>query len=168
MAMRCEEVQELILSDYMDGELGDERRRDVEAHLGDCEACREFKAAAFARAGATLKEAPRADAPSYIWERVKQKIAAQAAERSNIRMSAADLMGKMLSSLARVPKPALAFAAAAVVIIAVILAIPSNGNRGLNDYLGEQVNFMAKLDADDTNGASAFDTSVKTGLDAIL
>lgn len=40
--MKCQEIQELILSDYLDGELDEEREKILFIHLEGCERCRRF------------------------------------------------------------------------------------------------------------------------------
>lgn len=70
----CADVRELM-SDYTDGELGADGRRQVEGHVGFCPACRQVLANlrhTLARLGA-LAEAtpPDADDPDAVRERLR-------------------------------------------------------------------------------------------------
>ena len=41
--MKCEDVQELIFTDYLDGQLGKEQETQVEEHLAICGDCKEHE-----------------------------------------------------------------------------------------------------------------------------
>lgn len=156
--MKCERIQGLILTDYMDRELDEKGVREVDGHILSCAACREFKRVAEKKAVQPLKAVQSAEAPSYIWERVKQKIAAESAERSGVFAGAADIIRNIFWSLGKIPRPAVAFAAAAVLIIAVLVARPIAQTRAANDYIAEQMDFMVRLDMVETNGNGNFFT----------
>lgn len=160
--MRCERIRELILTDYMDRALDEKITSEVDRHILSCAACREFKRVADEKAAQPFKAVQKVEAPSYIWERVKQKIAAESAERSGALAGATDIIRSMFWSLGRIPRPAVAFAAAAVLIIAVLVARPIAQTRAANEYMAEQMDFMMKLDIAETNGNGNFfnDTDV--------
>jgi anti-sigma factor RsiW len=147
--MRCEKIQELILTDYMDRELAEKGVREVDAHILSCAACREFKRLADRKAAQPFKAAPSVQAPSYIWERVKQEITV---EHPGMLAGAADIIRNIFWSLGRIPKPAVAFAAAAVVIIAILVARPIAQTRAANEYMAEQIDFMLRVDVVEANG----------------
>jgi predicted anti-sigma-YlaC factor YlaD len=133
--MRCERIQELILTDYMDKELDEKLVREVDRHILSCAACREFKRLAVRKAEQPFKAAQPQEAPSYIWERVKQEIFAEPERRSIIHF-----------------RPAIVFAAAAVVIIAIFIARPIVQTRAANAYIAEQIDFMMRVDIAEANG----------------
>jgi anti-sigma factor RsiW len=69
--MRCGEVL-AELSDFLDGELGRERRAQVEAHLHDCDVCARF-GSSFSAAIRTLRLSglgPTAEEPA-VFERLQ-------------------------------------------------------------------------------------------------
>jgi len=150
--MRCERIQELILTDYMDKELGEKLTREIDGHIRSCAACREFKRVAEKKTVQPFKAVQSVEAPSYIWERVKQKIAAESAGRSGALAGAADIIRNIFWSLGRIPRPAVAFAAAAVLIIAGLVARPIVQTRAANEYMAEQIDFIMQLDIAETNG----------------
>lgn len=150
--MRCERIQELILTDYMDKTLAEKLAREVDGHILSCGACREFKRVAEEKVAKPFKAAQSAKAPSYIWERVKQEIATESAESPGVFTGAADIIRNIFWSLGRIPKPAVAFAAAAVVIIAILVARPIAQTRAANEYMAEQIDFMMQADIVEANG----------------
>jgi hypothetical protein len=74
----------------------------------------------------------------------------------------------VFSPLLKIPKPAIAFAATAAIIIAVIMARPATNKYGAYEYLNEQMDFMTSLDLAEANGNGAFDTDINTGVENIL
>lgn len=160
--MRCERIQELILTDHMDGELSEKMAREIDEHVRICAKCRDFKRIAAGAAAEPFKLTRTTEAPSYIWERVKQKIAAEGAESSGILAGMADIIRNIFWSLGKILKPAVVFAAAAAIIIAILIARPIAQTRAANDYIAEQMDFIMKLDVAETNGNGNFfyDTDV--------
>lgn len=167
-AMRCERIQELILTDHMDKELDEKGRREVDAHVSSCASCRQFQREALKRASEPFRLAQAEEAPSYIWERVKRRIAAGAAEEPGLLLNTAGLLRRVFSPLLKIPKPAIAFAATAAIIIAVIMARPATNKYGAYEYLNEQMDFMTSLDLAEANGNGVFDTDINTGVENIL
>lgn len=65
--------EELSLSAYLDGELGEQERRDVEAHLAACPACeRELASLRFAKAA--LARAPRRAMPPELIASIEARV----------------------------------------------------------------------------------------------
>ena len=165
--MRCERMQELLLTDYIDGELDEKLRRDVDEHVHLCASCRELKRAILERSDQTRKAAVVEEPPAYVWERLKAKILAEPVARRGVLSGAADSIKEAFSVLARIPRPALAFAASALVIMAFLVARPS-ADAGVNAYLAEQMDFMTRLDTAEGNGNGFFDTDLRTSAENII
>ncbi|MBN1526584.1 MAG: zf-HC2 domain-containing protein [Candidatus Omnitrophica bacterium] len=170
--MRCERIQGLILTDYTDGRLGEAMRREVAAHIKGCAACREFEAAVRAKAVKPLRGAEKPEAPAYLWGRIRQRIEAEGRPAGafgigDVLAGAAGVFRRGMDAILRIPKPALAFATVAMLIIAVTLARQPIERRSLNNYLNEQIEFMAGLDTFNGNGG-IFDTGTGTGMEDIL
>jgi len=100
MQARCEDVREQ-LSAWLDGELTEEGRAQVAAHLDSCAACRR-ELAQFVALNAALAELP-APEPSGLAERVLVRV--QARRRywwQNLALAASLVMGMVLGgALAR-------------------------------------------------------------------
>jgi predicted anti-sigma-YlaC factor YlaD len=75
--MKCHKIQNILLTDYADGQIAEDLRRKVDGHLSRCKACREFYAAVMAAAVAPFENAPRQDAPpdmlKNIWGAIDEK-----------------------------------------------------------------------------------------------
>ncbi len=151
--MKCERIQELLLTDHMDGELGGALRREVDEHLRSCLACGEFARAAVQVSARPLKAAGKEEAPSYIWHRVKERIASQEGSRTGVMQDMAEFIRGVRAPCARIPRPAIAFAAAAMVILAVLVARPIIRDRAADAYLNDQMSFMAGLGTEEYNGS---------------
>ncbi len=162
--MKCERVQEVILTDYIDKALDERLAKEIDRHILTCADCREFKSIAIEKAVKPFKKVQEAQAPSYIWERVKGRIAAD----HTVETKHSGILKDIFWSLGRIPKPAVAFAAAAAVIIAIFIAWPTDHSRGANAYLADQMDFMLKLDMVEANGNGVFDTEIRTSADSIL
>jgi predicted anti-sigma-YlaC factor YlaD len=165
--MNCERIQDLILSDYTDGQLDEINRRRITEHIRNCDACRAFEQVVREKAVQPLRSAPMAEPPAYLWEGVKRKIAAEA-RPVEILAGAAAALRRGLETLLSIPKPAIAFAVVTMLIIAVLIAKPIADRAAVNDYIKEQVDFMALLDTEDVNGSTALDMNVSTGVESLI
>jgi anti-sigma factor RsiW len=80
--MRCGEVL-AELSDYLDGELGEARRAQVEAHLHGCDVCERF-GSSFSGIIHALRQsdlAPTAEEPA-VYERLRARLEQAGKEQS--------------------------------------------------------------------------------------
>ena len=73
--MKCEECSEL-LDLYINGELSDEERQEVDAHLSSCQQCREELAFA-KKLQKELSSMPKPAVPEHFFEDVRAKIEAE-------------------------------------------------------------------------------------------
>lgn len=169
MAMRCERARELILTDHMDGELGAEERQKMEEHLRTCAGCNKLEKLVREKSIRPFAAAVKEEPPAYLWESIREKIALSEADvRTGIFSNAADGIRRIFSYILRIPKPVMAFAAAVTVIVAILTVTSISQDRALNEYLNEQASFLARLDVTQVNGASIFDTDIRTGVENIL
>jgi anti-sigma factor RsiW len=169
--MRCERVQELLLTDYADGRLDEALRREVAGHIKDCGACRDFERAVREKAVEPLRRAGKIEPPAYLWERIRREVSAEkrpAVDVYGALAGAAATLRRGLEALTRVPKPVLAFATVAMLIIAVALARQPIERRSLNNYLNEQIEFVAGLENGEANDLDLPDTHIGTGVEDLL
>ena len=40
--MKCKKIREIILTDYIDGQLNEKQRSSLGLHLAECKGCKEF------------------------------------------------------------------------------------------------------------------------------
>jgi len=166
--MKCEEIQGLILTDYADGEIGPETRPEIEEHIRICGTCRQLEEAMRRDAREPFKSVMKELPPAYIFERVKQAIASAPKDKNDILENVRALAGQIFLPFVKIPRPVVAFAAGAMVIVAIVIARPIGEIRAVDQYLGEQASFMASLDTADTNGEGMFDTYIKTGAEKFV
>lgn len=164
--MKCARIQELILSDYSDGQLDEGNRRLVGEHIAKCDTCKVFAREVRSKVIEPLRRVQPVEPPVYLWEGVRRRIASQ--EREGVLIRVAEGLRTGLETILRIPKPAIAFAAVAALIIAIVIARPQIEKGTVNEYLSDQVDFLAELDGDSTNGYSFLDTNISTGVDGLL
>ncbi len=166
--MKCERIQELILTDHADGELDEKARRQVDEHIRACAPCAEFKRIADERLSAAVSCMAGEAAPAYLWGRIREKVSVPTREEKTLAGALARIVTRIGASFMRIPKPALAFAAAAMIFMVVMVGRPGHERHSVDAYLAEQMSFLVNLDADESNGASIFDTEIHSGVDSLL
>lgn len=114
--MKCEQFQELILTDYLDEQLTAGRKAAVEGHLSSCEDCRQLAEAARKLAVEPFRHAGKVTlSQEEVWRRVKDKILSETpGQRTN---PVAEFLEKLKDLLA-VPNPAFSAAMALIMILA--------------------------------------------------
>ena len=166
--MRCERIQELLLTDYTDTEASEALRGEVAEHLASCASCRAFARTVSEKAVMPFKTVRPEEPPSYIWQRIRESVVSVPAKRSpSFLPEAAEIIKNVFAGMIRIPKPALAFAAAAMVILAVLVTRPLMQERALNEYLDDQMTFLAMLETDESNGYY-FDTDTRTWTERVM
>jgi predicted anti-sigma-YlaC factor YlaD len=75
--MQCEEVREVLLTDYFDGIATPETMQKVDSHIAVCAECRTLRATATTALRQTLMQEPVPVPVDRMWERIEQRLAAQ-------------------------------------------------------------------------------------------
>jgi anti-sigma factor RsiW len=71
---KCDHFKDLILTDYIDGELHKNSAENVESHLLDCSDCRAFLKEVKNNMALPLHRAAHQPVPAELWDTIKQKI----------------------------------------------------------------------------------------------
>ena len=71
---KCEEFKDLILTDYIDGELDGALTRKMEDHLLECSDCRAFLKEVKSLTATPLHQAPLQTVPGAVWDSIKEEI----------------------------------------------------------------------------------------------
>ena len=71
---KCDHIKDLILTDYIDGELDKNFAMSVEAHLLDCSDCRAFFKEVKYNAALPFQQASHQPPPAGLWGAIKQNI----------------------------------------------------------------------------------------------
>lgn len=164
--MKCGRIQELILSDYTDDRLDEAISRQIANHIEQCASCREYDRILRDKVIQPLRNAKQTQAPSYIWEGVKHRLAAE--RRVGVLSHVLEVVRRATAPISRIPRPAMAFALVAMLFIAVLVAHSHFAAAGMNEYLTDQIDFMAGLDSADANGFDMPDTHVATSVENLL
>lgn len=72
--MKCDKIRELILTDYVDGQLVSSELKKLEAHLNSCKTCHEFAATVQRELAAPFEELEKVEPPVVIWENIKKAV----------------------------------------------------------------------------------------------
>ena len=68
--MKCEECRDLVLTDFLDGELSEDRRVELLSHIGSCEACRKHLENSKRTLVKPFENLQRAKVFPRLWERI--------------------------------------------------------------------------------------------------
>src|SRR6266851_8212651 len=115
--MNCERIEKQLIA-YMDGRASSTERREVEAHLADCGACR-TRAEEFRLLWGVLDEAPQLEVSPAFDARLRARIAAETlwqslwawlvpSPRLALAVSLLLVLSVWISSVPTVPGPAVA------------------------------------------------------------
>lgn len=131
--MRCDRARELILTDFLDGELKPDTKRELAEHLDLCSECRSFEKSARERAVSPFRRSGMKAPPGSTWEYIKESIAEE----------------ERLRRYRKAPIPV--YAATVIVSLLLVAAAvtrfyPFKGDP-LNDYISEQAEFLVFLGA---------------------
>ena len=73
----CKVIQDLILTDYIDGEVDQVTKQKVETHLLTCAQCRELVGEVKENLVVPFKRAARETVPDHVWTSIKNQIEEQ-------------------------------------------------------------------------------------------
>ena len=161
--MKCKDAEKLILTYYLDEQLVEGPRKQVEKHLAICEQCRKYELLTKKTVIEPFTNVERLNPPEGAWHGIKGKIEG---EQQKFESPFAQFLSRIRSNLS-IPKPA--FAVAAMLIVFVILAtmikLPSRKNEKANINSEEQIDCMNYLirvfNQDSMNGGNGFGTSIE-------
>ncbi len=155
--MQCNPIQQLILTDYLDDCLTKTDQLALENHLASCAECRELATNARQILLQPFADYPRHEPPPAIWQAVALQISTE-------RPRAFGFMARINGFTHRfaLPKPALALAAALVLLVAsgLFLQQHSNHRNTANLDLEDQVTYLAYL-VEGNGSDDNFDTSIE-------
>lgn len=117
--MLCARIQEILKTDYLDGELNPQEERRILEHLKQCPGCQALEKELRTQSS-LFKEAKQQQVPERLWQNIRDSIYSQGLtqEQGMIRGIAERLKGLIF-----MPRPAFALAGAlSVVILVVFLA----------------------------------------------
>ena len=72
--MKCTKYRDIIITDYVDGELDEREKQEIDRHLQDCAACRAFTAAVSAVTIEPLRKTIPEEPPAFLWTRIQSRL----------------------------------------------------------------------------------------------
>ncbi len=163
--MKCEYVKELILTDYLDGQLEKGQKAQIEKHLTICKNCREYELITRAAVVEPFNNLEKQSPPEATWDKIREQIEEELPLQEPTN-SFADLIRKIKSFL-YIPKPAFVVAPLVVLILVVItvMKLPPEDQKIVKvnpDSQVECINYlMAVFDQETVNGDDDFGTSIE-------
>jgi predicted anti-sigma-YlaC factor YlaD len=157
--MDCERIREIISSDYIDGELNEKLKRQIQAHLSACDECRAFEMSLRKIAVEPFKNLKEIRPPDSIWERIKENIIT---EQSRHKESVFTYLRNYLRPFFNVPKPVFATIVVAVFVITASLVMSLSQEIRMNSYFQEQEEFLSSLEVNAGDSITAGSTGLGT------
>lgn len=93
----CKRFRDMILTDYLDGELDTESRERLEAHLSVCPACQAFAREAKRELEVPFEKVQPEPVPDQVWRKIRSRIEAESAPRNVV----GDILEKVFRLLLR-------------------------------------------------------------------
>ncbi len=140
--MKCDKVQELILTDYLDGQVNKEQKMNIEEHIASCLHCKEYELAARETVITPFNRVEKLRPPEATWDKIRNQIEEeQIQERAN---PFADLI-RGIKSVLYIPKPAFAIALVAVVLLVIVTVIKLPSEKIVKLSTEDQIECMDYL-----------------------
>lgn len=151
--MNCKKIQELLMTDYIDGELNEKMQASILEHLATCDRCKRFEENLKEKVINPLKTVEKQYPSYFVWENIKNRIMK---DRQSVSEKIDVAVTSKLSSIFKTLKPAFAVPAIAIAILVIIFVArpPLMSNGKLDAYIAEQTEFIINLDSSeiDING----------------
>jgi anti-sigma factor RsiW len=151
--MECKKVQDQLITEYADKELGPEESAEVQGHLAACLDCREFFEGIQKTVVAPFRGVGTLQPDRMVWQRIQEKIEV---ERSHAEGGFWKLVDIFVSRFPLpVPLVRVAFVTALILAVVVLAKWPSSYADPVYGYLSDQMTFMSGLktgNADLLNG----------------
>lgn len=157
--MRCKKIQELLKSDYLDGETNPGERRDIAEHLEQCLECRSVEQELQAQRR-FFQEAKRQQPPDHVWQNIRNAIVEESSDQDN--QPRAGILER-LREFFWPPRPifALASAITMVVFIAVLAGVIISQGQFFNKENGGESFTEYRLNGDNELTLSGLGTGIE-------
>ena len=161
--MNCKKIQDLLMTDFLDGELEGSRRQQIDDHLKTCPACLEVKQHILEASVHPFQGLTQIKPPKSVWEKIEGRLDQE--ERQPVMMrKIAHLVETTREGCAKIfslPKPVLAVALGAILVVVVFatLKLPVYHQQEITGtYLAQEMSYLhqlgnAKVELVDENGS---------------
>ncbi len=120
--MKCEDVKELILTDYLDNQLGKEQKTQIEKHLTTCNGCKQYELLTRTAVVEPFDNLERHNPPEATWHNIRAQIEKEKQPLQEPTNPFAGLIRRIKSFL-YIPKPTLVATTVAAILLVVITVI---------------------------------------------
>lgn len=148
--MNCNEIQELLVTDYFDGQMAKDLEDAVKKHIDTCRLCRK-RLDELENLRTMFKKASRFTPPPEVWWRIREAIITQRAKERRNAFSYAGMTFRQFFSA----KPMAVALTLLVIIFTFILVYKPAGERqlssnGHNGHVGELALWLYEDNTDET------------------
>ena len=119
--MNCKRIQEFIITDYIDGQMGDKQKSFIDQHLVQCPACAGYLSSIKKVAVSPFVNASKDVPDQLLWVRIKQTIEEELQQQ--LEASLKPNFWERIRLAVHIPRPAFALAT----IVTMIFMIGSTG-----------------------------------------
>ncbi len=146
--MNCKRMQDVILTDYIDGQLSSQRVRDVEYHLAQCASCRVLAQDARKNIDDAFSGVKNTKVDDFVWIRIKNKIEQQESIE-HLSVSRVDVLKSFVYPFKR-----WAVALGIFLILGLSMLVRQN--------LGQQEPYLTYILASDNQGSDDVTTGIES------
>ena len=131
--MKCKTIQDIILTDYLDEQIGNAQKQEIETHLSACPLCRKFETAARQTVIEPFKTAKRKETPAGVWDSIKKNIQE---EKEMVARNPMTAVFEKLNAFVPVSKPAFMLTSSIfVLVIGILFVFYSSKNNTKHFFL---------------------------------
>ena len=148
--MNCNKVQELLMTDYLDGELKPENEDGVKKHLETCSQCKAFEQTLRQNVVEPFKNLEEIQPPPSVWTKIHATITEEEQKKRQGEFNWLDWLKEKLNLIFLFPRPAYTLATICVIAILVTTFMPKTSVKTaeIDEYLIEQAEFLGGLDSE--------------------
>ena len=119
--MNCKRIQKYIITDYIDGQMGDKQKSLIDQHLEHCHACKGYLSNIKKEVVSPFVNASKDVPDQLLWAQIKQTIEEE--QQQQLEASLKPNFWERIRSAVHIPRPAFALAT----IVTMIFMIGSTG-----------------------------------------
>ncbi|MFA6320309.1 MAG: zf-HC2 domain-containing protein [Candidatus Omnitrophota bacterium] len=157
--MNCKKIRQVILTDYLDGEMDAKGKSLIDEHMAKCPVCKSFYLNVKKASEEVFLNAKCANPPEYVWRRIKEGILS---EREKKKSFVPDILSG-LKSILYIPKPA--FAIASVLILVIAIGTMAHFRSGYNRAAAEQLDYFNYLTVSSADASANNSTGLGTTIE---
>ncbi|MCA9408099.1 MAG: zf-HC2 domain-containing protein [Candidatus Omnitrophica bacterium] len=151
--MKCDDIQELILTDYSDKELSLAQEKEIAQHLSQCAVCREFAKACQQETMTPFENLTNLPVPEEIWPVVKNRLEQENQSREGKKNTLFDDVAYGLGNIVGLFRPVFFPFAMSVILLGIFVMVKTGGMSSSTAKIDqdEAVSYLVSLTSDETD-----------------